>query len=229
MRRTATKRERDMLRRLAKWLARIALALVGIVAGYAIAAVVLGAIPVNGGWKQPESGVRIYVIDNGVHTDLVLPVVAEGVDWRDRVKPEDIANPKQAGHPWLAFGWGDRDFYLNTKTWGDVSPVRVGKALSGMGRTVLHVAHLPAPGEGPHMRTIVLTPDQYRRLAAYVRGTFGEGPSVHGYGDNDAFYEARGGYSALRTCNQWTGGALREAGVKMGWWTPLPFTVMQWL
>ncbi|MCW3847246.1 TIGR02117 family protein [Sphingomonas sp. LB-2] len=217
------------MRGLAKFVGRLLATFAGIIVGYALAALAGGAIPVNSGWTQPGSGVRIYVIDNGVHTDLVLPMVAQGVDWRDLVKPGDLADPKQAGHPYLSFGWGDRDFYLNTPSWSQVSPVRVASALAGMGRTVLHVAHLPAPEAGPHMRSVILRPDEYRRLAAYVRGTFGDGPSVHGYGNNDAFYEAKGGYSAIRTCNQWTGGALREAGVKMGWWTPFPFAVMIWL
>jgi uncharacterized protein (TIGR02117 family) len=218
-----------MLRGLGRILWRLVLALFAIVAGYALAAVAGGAIPVNSGWQQATAGVRIYVIDNGVHTDLVLPVAAEGVDWRDLVKPEDLADPAQAAHSHIAFGWGDRDFYLNTPSWSQVSPVRVGKAMAGMGSTVLHVAHIPAPGVGPHMRTILLSPDEYRRLAAFIRGTFAEGPSVHGYSGHDAFYPAKGGYSALRTCNQWTGSALREAGVKMGWWTPFTFSVMRWL
>ena len=218
-----------MLRGLARILWRLALALMAIVAGYALSAVVGAAIPVNSGWKQAQAGVRIYVIDNGVHTDLVLPVAAEGVDWRDLVKPEDVADPAQARRSHIAFGWGDRDFYLNTPSWAQVSPVRVGAALAGMGRTVLHVAHIPAPGVGPHMRTILLSPDEYRRLAAFIRGAFAEGASVHGYGGHDAFYPARGGYSAVRTCNQWTGDGLRAAGVKMGWWTPFTFSVMRWL
>lgn len=221
--------ESGMLGAIAKGLWRLALTLIALVAGYALAAVIGGAIPVNGGWQQAQSGVRIYVIDNGIHTDLVLPVAAEGVDWRDLVKPGDIANPDQARHSHIAIGWGDRDFYLNTPSWSKVSPVRVAKALAGMGRTVLHVAHIPPPGVGEHMRTIILSPDEYHRLAAFVRGTFAQGPSVHGYGANDAFYEAKGGYSAARTCNQWTGSALRVAGVKMGWWTPFTFSVMRWL
>ncbi len=218
-----------MLRSLAKILWRLVLALFAIVASYALAAVAGGAIPVNSGWKQAAQGVRIYVIDNGVHTDLVLPIAAEGADWRDLVKPEHLSNPAQAAQPYIAFGWGDRDFYLNTPSWSQVSPVRVAKAMVGMGSTVLHVAHIPAPGVGPRMRTLVLSPDEYRRLAAFIRGTFAEGPSVHGYSGHDAFYPAKGGYSALRTCNQWTGDGLRAAGVTMGWWTPFTFSVMAWL
>ena len=212
-----------------RWVRTILLTLATVIAGYALAAVVGSAVPVNSGWKQAATGVRIYVIDNGVHTDLVLPVVAEGVDWRDLVKPGDLADPAQAAQSHLAFGWGNRDFYLNTPSWAQVNVGRLVGALAGTGRTVLHVSHIAAPGAGPQMRSVLLTPDEYRRLAAYVRGTFGEGPSVHGSGATDAFYDARGGYSALSTCNQWTGGALRVAGVKMGAWTPFTFGVMRWL
>lgn len=212
-----------------RWVRNVLLALATLIAGYALAAVAGSAIPLNSGWKQAGKGVRIYVIDNDVHTDLVLPVVAEGVDWRDLVKPGDLADPAQAVHSHLAFGWGNRDFYLNTPTWSQLNVGRLLGALAGTGRTVLHVSHIDAPGAGPHMRSVMLSPEEYRRLAAYVRATFGEGASVHGYGGHDAFYDAKGGYSALSTCNQWTGGALRAAGVKMGAWTPFTFGVMRWL
>jgi uncharacterized protein (TIGR02117 family) len=42
------------------------------------------------------------------------------------------------------------------------------------------------------------------------------------YGSDDAFFEANGYFNALLGCNTWTAAALRAAGVKTGWWTPLP-------
>ena len=47
-----------------------------------------------------------------------------------------------------------------------------------------------------------------------------------GYSDDDAFYEAVGGYSFIFTCNEWTGRALRAAGVRTGLWTPLAQSLM---
>ena len=52
--------------------------------------------------------------------------------------------------------------------------------------------------------------------------------AYRGYAGYDAFYTARGHYSAIRTCNAWTGDALRYAGVRIGRWTPFPVTVMRW-
>ncbi|MES2442234.1 MAG: TIGR02117 family protein [Pseudomonadota bacterium] len=201
------------------------LALVVLVVGYALAAVAGSAIPVNGAWQQAEAGVTVYVIDNGVHTDLVLP--AQG--WEDLVRPGDLADPAQAAQSHVAFGWGNRDFYLNTPTWSQVNPLRVVGALAGGGRTVLHVSHIPQPGAGPHIRAVILRPDEFNRLTAHIRATFAPGPSVHGYAANDAFYEAKGSYSAVNTCNQWTATGLRAAGVRMGAWTPFTFGVMRWL
>lgn len=220
---------RNALRFTGRWLARLAVGLVALVLCYALAGLVGSSIAVNGEWKQASEGVRIYVADNGVHTDLILPVAAADVDWRRMIRPEHLRDPRMAGHSHVSFGWGNRDFYLNTATWADVRIDRVLVALVGIGSTVVHVEYGVEPGPDPHIRAVTLTPDEYRRLAAYVQETFAGGQVVPGYGQADAFYPARGGYSALRTCNEWTGAALREAGVTMGAWTPFTFGVMRWL
>ena len=218
-----------MLGRVGIWVAKALGVLGGLIAAYLIAALIGGAIPTNRGWVQAQQGVRIYVIDNGIHTDLVLPAFALGMDWGQIATAEDLARPGEAAQPYVAFGWGDRDFYLNTPSWSQVSPVRVGKAFLGLGSTVLHIVHIPQPGPGPQVRELILSAEEYHRLVAYILDSFAEGPSVHGYGGNDAFYPAKGGYSVIRTCNQWTGNGLRAAGVRIGMWTPFPLSVMSWL
>jgi Protein of unknown function (DUF2459) len=45
------------------------------------------------------------------------------------------------------------------------------------------------------------------------------------YGTDDAFYYAHGSYHAFNTCNCWVGRGLKAAGVRTGWFTPLPKTV----
>lgn len=194
-------------------------------AGYFAAAAIGAVIPANGGRGPPAHGVRIYVADNGAHTDLILPAAA----FRDFARPEHLADPRHGAEPYLAFGWGDRDFYLHTARWRDLNLWRTAKALIGAGSTVLHVAHVPEPRPSGGVRALLLRPEEYRRLVAYVRATVAAGPVVRGYGARDAFYTAKGGYSAFRTCNEWTGRGLREAGVPMGLWTPLPWGVMPWL
>ena len=195
---------------------------------YLAAGAVGGAIPRNTGWVEAKDGVIIYVATNGVHTGVIVPVRAAGVDWAPIVRPEHIRDPRYAGR-WLWFGWGEREFYLNTPTWAEVSPRTVAHAVVGSDRTLIHVDHLLEPWA--EARPIRLSPEQYRRLTAAIRDSFdpADPRPIPGYDVADAFYSATGQYDALRTCNWWTGRVLAAAGVRTGWWTPFSATVMQWL
>ena len=217
----------------ARWLGRAAAVLMLLVLAYTGAGLIGGALPANRGWRPPEQGIRIFVESNGVHTDLVLPVRAAGVDWTRLVRPEHFGDPRYAGYDHLAFGWGERTFYLETPTWADVRAKTVLAAAIGSDETLVHVEYLPEPVPAADVRPIVLRPEEYRRLATFVRASIdaapGERPAIFpGYGDFDTFYGAKGHYDAFTTCNAWTGAALRHAGVRVGMWTPFPVTVMRW-
>ena len=216
-------------RRMVRPVSGAMFALFCLLAAYAAAGMIGGALPANAGWRPPEHGVRIFIEDNGVHTGIVVPKRAAGVEWRTLVRAEHLADPRYAGHAFLSFGWGDRAFYENTPRWADVEPAILLSAALGSDETVLHVDHVPAPAAGPTVRAVLLRPEEYRRLATFIRRSFAADPrGGPGYGGWDAFYAARGRYSALRTCNNWTGEALRHAGVRVGRWTPFSFTVMAW-
>ncbi len=188
-----------------------------------------GAIAVNRDWRAPDTGVEIFVETNGVHTGIVMPVRAVGVDWSLVARPENLRDPRAAGRSHIAIGWGQRDFYLGTPRWQDVDPRIVLAAAIGSDRTVMHVEHVDRPTANADRRRVLLRPDEYRRLATFVRSGFGAGmPVAPGYGRADAFYPGRGTYSAINTCNAWTGAALRQAGVRMGVWTPFASSVIGW-
>jgi uncharacterized protein (TIGR02117 family) len=196
---------------------------------YLAAGLIGGAIATNRGWTPPAEGVEVWVETNGIHTGIVVPKVAAGVDWRPLLRGEDLADPRYARWGYAAIGWGERAFYLETPTWADVRALTVLGAAFGSRRTLMHVEHLPRPREAADVRRVVLRPEEYRRLATYLRASFAERAGhLRGYGRGDVFYEARGRYSAIRTCNAWTGDALRSAGVRVGWWTPFPGSVMGW-
>ena len=198
--------------------------------GYGAAGLIGGAIPSNAAWRPPEHGVRIFVESNGIHVGLLMPKVAAGVDWRGWAPARDLADPRYARLDHLAIGWGEHAFFLETPTWAAVKPSTIAAAAIGSDRTLMHVEHVAAPAPGDaDVRAITLRPAEYRRLAAYVQASFApERRAYRGYAGHDAFYTARGHYSAIRTCNAWTGDALRYAGVRIGRWTPFPDTVMWW-
>lgn len=225
----ATDAKLNRLKGLAGAVAGLLLAVAILAQSYWVAGWIGGAIPAPGGRAPPPAGVPVWIEDNGIHTGIVLPKSALPPDMLAQFSADDLADPRFGGHPWLAIGWGDRAFYLGTPTWSDLRAETVLAAAVGSDDTVLHVEHVAAPRGGPAVRRVLLRPQQLARLIGFIRGTMAPGGSAHGYGDWDAFYPARGHYSAIRTCNAWTGEALRAAEVPMGRWTPFSGTVMWWL
>lgn len=216
------------------WLKRFFLAFAALTATSMLAALIGGVVPVNQNWRpaiEPE-GVIIHIVSNGYHTGLLLPASADGIDLSLTFRPTDLPDPNTAGN-FLLFGWGDRDFYLETQTWADVRPATAITALFGSGQSLLHVDHIRALAELPGARPIRLSRAEYRKLVASINGFSLRGPDGYptarpGYGALDVFYEAKGRYSLFNTCNVWTSDRLADAGVKTGVWTPLSGGVMAW-
>lgn len=213
------RRKQPRWRRWRRWARRWWLLPAAIPALYLAAALLGSLVPVNRGWSEPERGITIYLADNGVHTDIVMPVRAGGLDWAPLIPRRDFAAaPPQAR--WIAFGSGEERVYLETPRWRDITPRTIWSGLTG-GRRVMHVEYVTDPGYAA--REIRLRPEEYRRLWAAIRSDFG-GPPKHidhpGYGPSDAFYRATGKASALRTCNSWAADRLRLAGVKTSLWPP---------
>ncbi len=176
---------------------------------YLGAAAILGHVPANADWREPEVGVTIYVQSNGVHTGIVLP-----------------AGPGK----WRSYGWGDRAFYLGTPRWQDIRPATLIAALLGSDTTLVHVDDLDDFVADEYWRPLKLRPGEYARLRAFIATSFAPGGApIAGYTTRDRFYPARGRYSAVTTCNVWTGNALRTAGVRVGVWTPFAGDVMRWV
>jgi hypothetical protein len=120
-----------------KWVGRILTVLLAVPALYLVAALAGSLIPVNRGWSEPVRGTTIYLADNGVHVDLLLPIKAQGLDW-SRLFPAGDFAAVDPNASFIAFGAGERNVYLNTPTWWDLTPRTVWSALTG-GARVMHV------------------------------------------------------------------------------------------
>ena len=203
---------------------------IAVFAAYVGVAALLMAWPANPAHGPAEaSTVEAWVFSNGVHTDLVLPVRTATVDWSRVFAPGD-AKAAPADAEFVAIGWGDREFFLHTPTWADLTARRAVGALLGGNRALLHVQWLRRPAPGKALRQLPLSEAQYAALVRYVQSALPGGRATPvagaGYGANDAFYEALGGYHAFETCNTWTGRGLRAAGVPVSRWTPFDFNVV---
>ncbi|WP_240782129.1 DUF2459 domain-containing protein [Qipengyuania sediminis] len=222
------------LRAVGRALAWFAAGLGGIVLLVFATSWIGSAIPRNPGWTEPlpdEPGlVTIMVGSNGVHTELVLPLVTPQMDWRPVFPATDVPDASEP-YTHVAVGWGEREVFLNTPTWADLDPVDGVQALIG-GDALLHVAHYVRPAPGPDNRPLRLRGDEYARLVARIIAALPPGhlrAGYPGYARHDVFYDALGAYTWRNTCNQWTADTLAAGGVRIGSWSPLAGGVMRWI
>ena len=199
------------------------MALAAIAIAYLAAALIGSLVPVNRGWEEPADGITVYIANNGIHSDIVMPANAQGLDWTPFVPKSDFAAPNPNAE-WVAFGSGEERVYLETPRWQDIRPRTAWSALTG-GQRVMHVEWVSNPAYMD--RAIRLRPDEYRRLWAAIRSDFQMDENGRprlidhaGYGRSDAFYWATGKFSGLKTCNTWAASRLRLAGVKTSIWPP---------
>lgn len=173
---------------------------------------------------------RILVLSNPIHTDIAIPV-DDGVRRRfhflaDAGLPVDAPEAR-----YVVFGWGGRAFYLETPTWSDLKAAPVLKALT-LDASVMHVDVAGAIAE-PHPDVAGFDVDEqhFFALLDYIAASFRQGsngPMIignAGYSTFDRFYEAKGHFNALVGCNTWTAAGLRVAGLRTGWWNPLPVSL----
>ncbi len=209
-----------------KGLFRVAIALVGV-----MILVVLGTVVPRPLWPKARAGSQatheFVLLSNPIHTDIAIPL-----DDRVREKFAPLlragVRADLAGARYLVFGWGGRAFYLATPNWADLRPGPVFSALT-VDRSVMHVdvlGELKLPQ--PFARQIFVSEQDFERLMNFIVMSFSNGPAGPmripdaGYGSFDAFFEANGNFNAFLGCNTWTAKALREAGLRTGWWNPLP-------
>ncbi|WP_353641934.1 TIGR02117 family protein [Mesorhizobium sp. WSM2239] len=173
---------------------------------------------------------RILVLTNPIHTDIAVSI--------DAFIREKFGFLEHAGVPaghsdarWLIFGWGGRAFYLETPTWSELKPLPVLKALT-LDRSVMHVDVAGDIAEPhPAVTGFDVSEAEFVRLIDFIADSFerGEGGPIviagAEYSSDDRFFEAKGYFNAFLGCNTWTARALREAGLRTGWWNPLPVTL----
>ena len=196
---------------------------------FLLAAWVGSALPRNSGWTEPKDGIEIMVQTNGVHTAIVMPLVTAHKDWRQTFPAPGHVNGDFYTH--VAVSWGERDVFLHTPTWADLTPGTAFGALIS-GDSLLHVTHLVRPRPAESLRPFTITRTQYARLVARIENAIpasGLGAPYRGYTGRDVFYDAAGTYHIGNTCNQWTSDTLAHAGIETGRWTPFAGGVMKWI
>lgn len=169
--------------------------------------------------------VTIYLASGGVHTDLILPIESTTINWQKELHlPDSILQDSTRQH--LAFGWGEKGFYMKTKEWSDLTAGTFIVAAFHLGSSAMHIVHCGVPNLKDHYTVkLRLTQHQYRRLVHFIKDSFvkkgGDYVAIpeHPYSSRDYFFEAKRSYGIAYTCNSWTNTALKECGQKACLWT----------
>ncbi|RWL13589.1 MAG: TIGR02117 family protein [Mesorhizobium sp.] len=176
---------------------------------------------------DPVATRHILVLKNPIHTDVAVPV-DDDVRKRFHFLVDGGIPADMAGVRYIVFGWGGRAFYLETPTWSELKAVPVMKALT-LDASVMHIdvaGNIVEPH--PDVAGFDISEERFAALLDFITASFQQGPNGPipvenaAYSRFDRFYKANGHFNALVGCNTWTAAALRIAGLRTGWWNPLP-------
>lgn len=206
--------------------------LIGIVVVYIAAGYFLPFIEVSAKDDGQKKEIPIYIYTNGVHTDIVMPVKNDLHDWSAKI-PFSNTKSKATDYQYVGIGWGDKGFYLDTPTWADLKFSTAFKAAFWLSESAMHCTYYKTMKEGEDCKMIMISKNQYKDLVKFVGEKFDKDasgnyvlvPTNAVYGNTDAFYDAKGKYSFLDTCNTWANNALKAAGQKAAWWTPSDYGI----
>ena len=223
------------LKRWRVWLAGAACAALLLLAAFLLAAWIGSSLPRNADRSEPADGITIMVETNGIHTGIVMPVASQVKDWRETFPTAALPRADGQYPTHIAIGWGEKEVFLNTPTWNDLSISTALRIVFRGGDGLLRVAHYVRPAPSPHHRPIRLSEGEYARLVARIGEALPPAPAgaartvYTSYEPNAVHYDATGHYALGNTCNQWVGDTLAFAGIEMGRWTPLAGGVMKWI
>lgn len=192
--------------------------LLGLVSIYLLILLYGSAIPV--GELKEEDEMYVFIISNGLHTDICMPAKTDECDWHDFVPTRDF--PCATHFEYISVGWGDKAFFFDIPTWSQFKLSTAFRAAMLPTETAMHVAYMRKPKESEQCIKVYVSKQKYRQIVREIKKSFDlhEGNvkiiSGRGYRSNDNFYEAKNAYHLFNTCNTWTNRILKTAHIRTG-------------
>ena len=224
---------KEFLKRFLKFTFKGVLITVGIIALYLFSAYLFGKIAVEGAQSNDERDYSIYLLNTGVHTDIVMPKENDLINWTEAF-PISNTNAADTSAQLIAIGWGDKGFYLETPSWADLKFSTAFEAAFWLSSSALHTTYYNELPKSMEKVELKVSEKQYKLLITYIkRSVKFSGKKAQfietdaNYGDYDAFYEGRGTYSLFFTCNTWVNEALKSSHQRSCVWTPFAGAIFE--
>lgn len=213
------------LKQFLKFTGRFILGILAFIVLYLLVAFIMAHIPVNSN-PEKSNDVTIYINSNGVHTDILVPIKNDIKDWTKDILYSQTKS-KDSIMKYIAFGWGDKGFYLDTPEWSDLKASTALKAAFYLGTSAMHTKFYNKVKEDDECVKVTISKGDYKDLVKYIEDSFAldknnkvQWIANRSYGQYDAFYEAHRKYSLFYTCNTWANNALKAGNQKAALWTP---------
>lgn len=207
----------NRIKKIFKLIAQFLLGLLMMLLLYFLAAFLLSVISTGVEPSDCSQTEEIYLSSNGIHLDIIL----ENNELLDSLSSQ-LVGFERANY--IAFGWGDRGFYLETPTWNDLKVSTVANALFLESESVMHVTAYSRLY--PSFKKVKLCNEQKKKLLRYIIHSFElndhkvQEIKGAGYSSNDKFYIAKGSYNGTNTCNEWVNRGFKKASIRTAIWSP---------
>ena len=216
--------QKEIIKTILKFLKSIILVLVAGIAFYLGTALLFSFLPTHPPKHNCLHQYEVFVASNGIHLDIFLPI--------ENIEPQILHQlDVLPGTLFIGFGWGDKDFYIKTPEWTDLTFPVAFKALFLKSEAAMHVTYLPFSLQS--WQKIQLCNSQLKTLNLYIENSFKKDKNgnflktnFNGYSHYDTFYDATGSFSLFKTCNVWVNTALKKIEIKTSVWSPFNFGVL---
>jgi uncharacterized protein (TIGR02117 family) len=180
---------------------------------YLLIALLLTYVTVNDEENLEVTEEVIYLKSNGIHLDIVLR--------------SSYISTVTLDKKYVAVGWGDKDFYLKTPNFKDLTIATGVKALFLKSEALLHLTNYDEVKKD--WVKIVVSKKQLKEISNQINEQFyvSDLTAITGYSLNDFFYKSKGSYSCFFTCNSWVNSILKNANLKACIWTPFSFRLLE--
>jgi uncharacterized protein (TIGR02117 family) len=224
---------KNVLLQCSKWILWSVLAILTAILLLLITSYVCMKIPVKGEDVRTATGdsIVIYLSASLVHSDFILPMRNDIMDWSSVAQPYQPSDTPNACD-YVKVGWGDKQFFVNTPNWSDLTASTALGAAFGLHESALHFQLIKMDTAPKEVVRINVSNQVYRKLVDYilqsmrvVDGRLAKIPFA--YSDNDCFYESVHNYSMLNTCNTWMNAGLKESELPACLWTILGTGIME--
>jgi uncharacterized protein (TIGR02117 family) len=194
----------------------------------------LAALIPNSWEKKPQESCefKICVSDIGIHSEIIMPVQNKIFNWRTYLPFNEISKKSNPDYKYLGFGWGERDFYMNPPSQIHLQLSAGLKALFWLNSSVIRVeGHQKLP-QAIKLKCFGVTQPGYLNVVKFIKNTFkldNQGQKIRLSYDNPmnvSYFDAKGTYSIVRNCNNWTAEALRSAEVTTPLWAGLSSAIL---